>query len=84
MLKKSWDYLAIDCTKCRETHAWNLLNLEDEDTLFIRNVGNHLLKDIASYPRRPKSPVNRSLKVTSDMEGKAFPVYDKKVEVCAA
>jgi len=61
MLKKSWDCLALDGTKCRETPARNLLTLEEEDFPFIRNFGNHLPKDIASYPRRPKSPVKRSL-----------------------
>jgi heat shock protein HspQ len=84
MLKKSWECLALDGTKCRETPAWHLLILEDEDTPFIRKVGYHLPKDIASHPRRPKSPVNMSLKIRSDMKAKAFPVHDKKAQVYAA
>jgi hypothetical protein len=69
MLKKSWDCLALDGTKRRETPAWKFFTLEDEGTPFIRNFGNHLHKATASYPRKPKFPVNRSLKITSDMKG---------------
>jgi len=66
MLKKSWDRLFVDGTKCRESPTLKLFTLE-EDKPFIRNIGKHLPKDIVSYPRRPKSPVNRSLKITSDV-----------------